>query len=137
MIKRLLTASTLTFLAATASSQDYETEIRTIAGRGDLQRAFSIIESTREQFVEQLIELTQLPAPPFKEEKRAARFAELMREAGLSDVSIDDVGNVLARRPGDSEEVVAVVAHLDTVFPEGTDVTVVAEKAAPPEPNPG
>ena len=45
MIKRLLTASTLTFLAATASSQDYETEIRTIAGRGDLQRAFSIIES--------------------------------------------------------------------------------------------
>ena len=48
-----------------------------------------------------------------------------MRAAGIDDVSIDAEGNVLGRWPGtEGSETVAVVAHLDTVFPEGTDVTV-------------
>ena len=72
-----------------------------------------------------LVELTEIPAPPFEEQARAIRFAELLGAAGLSDVVIDDVGNVLGRRPGTGGgPTVALVAHLDTVFPEGTDVTV-------------
>ena len=126
MMKRWLTASTLALLATpvAAPAQDHESEIRALSERRDVRRAFSVIESTRDRFIEELIELTEIPAPPFGEEIRAARFAELLEDAGLPDVTIDAVGNVLARRPGDSERVIAMVAHLDTVFPEGTDVTV-------------
>ena len=86
-----------------------------------LDHALSIEPRSRRD----LIELTEIPAPPFKEGRRAARFAELLREAGLSDVRIDEVGNVIGRRPGTrGERTIAYSAHLDTVFPEGTDVTV-------------
>lgn len=72
-----------------------------------------------------LVELTEIPAPPFGEERRAARFAELLSEAGLEDVTTDAVGNVIGRRPGVAgERTIALSAHLDTVFPGGTDVTV-------------
>jgi acetylornithine deacetylase/succinyl-diaminopimelate desuccinylase-like protein len=72
-----------------------------------------------------LIELTEIPAPPFKEEKRGARYAEMLREAGMPEVEIDGAGNVVTRFHGTTGgETVAVVAHLDTVFPEGTEVTV-------------
>ncbi len=72
-----------------------------------------------------LIELTEIPAPPFAEQARAERFADLLREAGLTDVRIDEVGNAIGRRPGRSgDRVVAYAAHLDTVFPPETDVTV-------------
>jgi acetylornithine deacetylase/succinyl-diaminopimelate desuccinylase-like protein len=74
---------------------------------------------------EDLIMLTEIPAPPFGEEKRARKYAEMLREAGSVEVEIDEEGNVVARRRGTSgEKVVALAAHLDTVFPEGTDVTV-------------
>ena len=72
-----------------------------------------------------LIELNEIEAPPFSEGKRAARYVELMEEAGLEKVYIDEVGNAIGVRPGRSgDRMVAVVAHLDTVFPAGTDVTV-------------
>jgi putative aminopeptidase FrvX len=78
-----------------------------------------------------LIELTEIPAPPFKEEKRGARYAEMLREAGMPEVEIDGVGNVITRFRGTTgSETVAVVAHLDTVFPEGTDVTVRREESS-------
>lgn len=124
MTKHWLTVATVALLAAPVGSQDHDTEVRALAERTDVKRAFSVIESTRDLFVEQLVELTQIEAPPFAEDRRAARFAELLEDAGLRDVSIDEEGNVVARRPGASKRVVAMVAHLDTVFPEGTDVTV-------------
>ena len=72
-----------------------------------------------------LIELTEIPAPPFGEQLRAQRFAELLRDAGLDDVSIDAVGNVIGVRPGRTgEKTIALLAHLDTVFPAGTDLGV-------------
>jgi acetylornithine deacetylase/succinyl-diaminopimelate desuccinylase-like protein len=72
-----------------------------------------------------LIELTEIPAPPFNEQRRAERFAEMLREAGLTDVIIDEVGNAIGRRPGSvGNRVIGYSAHLDTVFPEETDVTV-------------
>ena len=55
---------------------------------------------------------------------RAAHYQGLVREAGL-EAGIDEIGNVVARRSGRTGgRTIAVVAHLDTVFPEGTDVTV-------------
>ncbi len=79
------------------------------------------------RFEHDLIFLTEIPAPPFKEQARAAAFAGLCREVGLEDVAIDPEGNVLGLRrgrPGGTAPLLAVAAHLDTVFPEGTDVKV-------------
>ncbi|MBI5689565.1 MAG: M20/M25/M40 family metallo-hydrolase, partial [Verrucomicrobia bacterium] len=79
------------------------------------------------RFEQDLIHLTEIPAPPFKEEQRAAAYARLLREVGLADVTTDAEGNVLGLwrgRPGGSAPLLAVAAHLDTVFPEGTDVKV-------------
>ncbi len=74
---------------------------------------------------ENLIKLTEIPAPPFMEEARGRAFADMLRAAGADSVWIDEVGNVLARRRGkSSKKTVVLEAHLDTVFPEGTDVEV-------------
>ncbi len=73
------------------------------------------------------IRLSEIPSPTFKESVRAAEFARLLKAYGLTDVVIDPIGNVVGRRPGrlgEAGPVLAMGAHLDTVFPEGTDVTV-------------
>ena len=71
------------------------------------------------------IELCEIESPTFHEERRAARVAELMRACGLRDVVIDPVGNVVGRRPGSGRgPVLALGAHMDSVFPAGTDVRV-------------
>lgn len=106
-------------------ASDYMREIQALKNTAAMQSSFQFFEQANAQNIEDLIELTEIPAPPFKEGKRADRFAEMLREAGLSDVTITEVGNVIARRKGTSrEKTVAIVAHIDTVFPEDTDVTV-------------
>jgi tripeptide aminopeptidase len=90
-----------------------------------IARAFDFIDSSQARFTAELIRVCEIPAPPFKERERghyiAARFAEL----GLADAHIDSAGNVIGFYRGESEEpLLALSAHLDTVFPEGTDVRV-------------
>jgi acetylornithine deacetylase/succinyl-diaminopimelate desuccinylase-like protein len=69
--------------------------------------------------------IAQIPSPPFGERARAAYFLQRLREVGLADAALDQEGNVIAVRKGASGKPKLVVsAHLDTVFPEGTDVTV-------------
>lgn len=71
------------------------------------------------------IRICEVEAPPFQEAKRAELYAELLRETGLKNVRIDAEGNVIAERPGVSARPnVVVSAHLDTVFPRGTNVKV-------------
>jgi tripeptide aminopeptidase len=79
-----------------------------------------------ERFVRELITLTEIAAPPFKENARGAAFLQMLRVSGLADVEIDAEGNVMGIRPGKSADktTLAVLAHLDTVFPEGMDVRV-------------
>lgn len=70
-------------------------------------------------------ELCEIPAPPFKEQHRAAEYLRRMQAVGLVNARIDSAGNAIAERPGTGDgPTVVVVGHLDTVFPEGTDVTV-------------
>jgi acetylornithine deacetylase/succinyl-diaminopimelate desuccinylase-like protein len=69
------------------------------------------------------LELVAIPAPPFGEDERAARLLARFREIGLADVHRDTEGNVLGTLPGEEPAApVVVAAHLDTVFPAGTDV---------------
>ena len=73
---------------------------------------------------DQQARITEIPAPPFQEAQRAAAIKALLAEAGLQ-AQIDKTGNVIGELRGASEkEIVAIAAHLDTVFPPGTDVKV-------------
>lgn len=75
--------------------------------------------------VEQQISICQIAAPPFKESRRAEDFVTRFRALGYTNARTDAEGNVIVERPGvPGEPVVVLSAHLDTVFPEGTDVTV-------------
>lgn len=78
------------------------------------------------EFVDLVTAVCQVPAPPFKEDERARFVADRFREAGIEDVHIDEEGNVVALYPGEdaSGPLLVLSAHLDTVFPEETDLTV-------------
>lgn len=123
----LLTLPTWNYAAEYEYQVDasYGAAIESIKNNQQVQSALDYAVQLDSQSLEELIELTEIPAPPFNEQARAARFAEMLTAAGLDDVSIDEVGNVIGRRPGTTgQRVVAISAHLDTVFPADTDVTV-------------
>ena len=83
-----------------------------------------------ERVVGTQIALSEIPAPTGAEQARGAKVAERFRSLGLHDVHIDDVGNVIAARPGATRQApVLVCAHLDTVFPAGTPVGVARDGA--------
>jgi tripeptide aminopeptidase len=73
--------------------------------------------------------LTEIPAPTFQESQRAAAVKVLLSAVGL-EVTTDKTGNVIGLLRGSSDkEVVALSAHLDTVFPLETEVKVHREKS--------
>ena len=87
--------------------------------------AFSLIDRISGEVEEEAVRICEIPAPPFEEANRRAYVAGRFRELGLSDLLEDEEGNVIARRAGRSDSPSVVFsAHLDTVFPEGTDVRV-------------
>lgn len=102
------------------------TDIDALVRHPATTRARRILRDTDGQTIADLVELVQIPAPPFGEAARAARVRERFTESGLADPEIDEVGNVIARLPGggNGHHPVIVAAHLDTIFPEGTDLTV-------------
>ncbi|WP_043361072.1 M20/M25/M40 family metallo-hydrolase [Belnapia sp. F-4-1] len=99
--------------------------IAAILADSRFQAAVAVMEREHDRTVEDIIRLTEIPAPPFKEERRAAAYLGMLHEHGLEEVEQDAVGNVMGRRRGTGNgTTVVVAAHLDTVFPEGTDVRV-------------
>jgi tripeptide aminopeptidase len=91
------------------------------------QAAVAFLDRTHDQLVSETILLTEIPAPPFKETARGRAFLEMLRQAGLTAVEADAEGNVMGLRRGTAPAggpLLAIAAHLDTVFPEGTDVKV-------------
>lgn len=86
--------------------------------------ALAALRTNNEWTLEQQRSICQVPAPPFKEAARALEFQRRLRDLGLTSARIDDEGNVIAVREGRGPGPrVVLSAHLDTVFPEGTDVT--------------
>lgn len=91
----------------------------------DVETALQYIQATEPEAILEQIRLTEIPAPPFMEERRAAYYLEQLRQRGLADAYIDSEGNVIGIRPGTgSGPTLLIAAHLDTVFPEGVDTTV-------------
>ena len=86
------------------------------------------LDADYDRTVADIVALTEIPAPPFKEEARAKAYLEMLKAHGLQNVEMDAEGNVMGVRPGTATKgkgpFVVIAAHLDTVFPEGTDVKV-------------
>jgi tripeptide aminopeptidase len=99
--------------------------IRSLIQSSSLSVALAFVERDESRTIEDAVALCEIPAPPFAEDRRAAAFRDRLAGLGLRDARIDGEGNVLALRPGSGETPLVVLsAHLDTVFPKGTDVTV-------------
>jgi tripeptide aminopeptidase len=99
--------------------------IRQLATAPEVEQALRFFETNADAITDEQIRICEIPATPFAEQQRAEYLAERFRELGLSEVSIDEEGNCLGLYKGKSESPLIVVsAHLDTVFPSGTDFTV-------------
>ncbi|MCR0985756.1 M20/M25/M40 family metallo-hydrolase [Roseomonas populi] len=83
------------------------------------------LAANHERFVEETIRLTEIPAPFFQEEERGRAYLAMLQEAGLEECETDTEGNVMGLRRGlGNGQLIVVAAHLDTVFPPGTDLKV-------------
>ncbi len=81
--------------------------------------------------LEQQASICEIAAPPFKEALRAAEFKRRLESHGITNVHIDATGNVIGERAGTgSGPTVVLSGHLDTVFPEGTNVKVMRDSSA-------
>lgn len=115
-------------MAEMTGTTDLESAMGALVRREDVRALVQALREGDSATLDTQVELTEIPAPPFGEEKRAERVAVLFAEAGLDAVEIDDTGNVSGWRPGTSAgPPLVVTAHLDTVFPAETDVTVSRE----------
>jgi acetylornithine deacetylase/succinyl-diaminopimelate desuccinylase-like protein len=89
-----------------------------------VRQALALLERDNSWTIEQQIGLCEIPAPPFRERARGADFARRLTSLGYRPTT-DSIGNVFAVRPGKGGgRRLVIAAHLDTVFPEGTDVRV-------------
>lgn len=98
--------------------------IQELFGLAEVRTAFQFFEAQADEITAEQISICSVPAPPFCESERAEYFRQKLIDSGLSDVEIDEEGNCIALRQGRSSSPLLVVsAHLDTVFPAGTDLT--------------
>jgi acetylornithine deacetylase/succinyl-diaminopimelate desuccinylase-like protein len=92
-------------------------------------RTRDALDADFERFVKDIVTLTEIPAAPFQEMVRAEAFRDMLTETGIGEVSLDAIGNVVGCRHGQSDggherQTICIAAHLDTVFPPGTDTKV-------------
>jgi tripeptide aminopeptidase len=109
---------------ATLSARATDEPLAKLAGDPACARGLQWIDKSAAWSTEQQIRLTEIPAPEFNEARRGEALSEIFAANGFQ-VRTDKIGNVIAERPGsDPKSVVLLAAHLDTVFPAGTDVRV-------------
>ena len=99
--------------------------VRDLLSDASVMRARDYFTNSASDITKEHVRICSIPAGPFYEQARAEYLRERFLELDLSDVSIDEEGNCLGLREGISEKPLVIVsAHLDTVFPTGTDFTV-------------
>jgi tripeptide aminopeptidase len=93
-----------------------------------VKQALAMLERENAWTIDQQVAVCEIPAPPFKEAERGAYVKERFTALGLEQVRTDAEGNVIGElRSGRPGPTLILSSHLDTVFPEGTDVTVTRE----------
>jgi tripeptide aminopeptidase len=96
--------------------------------RPDVRKAMQSIDDRSTAIVDEWIRLVEIPAPSKKEQARAQYIRAEMEKLGLADIRVDDMSNVSGVRKGSGGgPTVVFAAHMDTVFPEGTDLKVKRE----------
>jgi tripeptide aminopeptidase len=111
---------------ASSTAQERASEVGPLLLKdASVSAAVSAVKKNEPWVLEEQVRLCEIAAPPFKETARGKAYAQAFRDLGLKNVRIDKVGNVLGERPGAAARPhVVFSAHLDTVFPEETDVRV-------------
>ncbi|MEM9173292.1 MAG: M20/M25/M40 family metallo-hydrolase [Pseudomonadota bacterium] len=100
-------------------------QVTTLMRSPNVDQAFQYLEQTAGLTNRQMVVLNEIPAPPFGESARAETFRDMLLQAGLEQCVMDAAGNVIGRIKGRTgARQIALIAHLDTVFPVDTDVTV-------------
>src|SRR4051794_35021378 len=118
MIGRVLAAA----LAASAAFGQAPADLLT---QPAIRAAFDAVRRNEPAMIDLQVKVCEIPAPPFHEDERGKELKRLFEQSGLKDVRIDRAGNVIGVRPGKAARPnVVMSAHLDTVFPEGTNVKV-------------
>ena len=110
----------------------YAADFAAIASDERVQQELANIEAREPATVREQFRMTEIPAPPFLEQERAEYFLAQLQARGLEDAYIDSEGNAVGIRRGtadlpaqtNSRPTILIAAHLDTVFPEGTDTSI-------------
>lgn len=118
---------TALFLAALPlAAQSWFTPV--ILERPDVRKAFQSVDDRSAAIIDEWIKLVEIPAPSTKEQARARYIRAEMEKLGLAQIRTDEISNVSGIRKGTGGgPTVVFAAHMDTVFPEGTDVKVKRE----------
>jgi tripeptide aminopeptidase len=132
MLARAVVAAGLVFVATQAGAETtsggpgMEAATQALLANAAVTKTLADIKADDDTAFAEQKRITEIPAPPYKEKIRAEYYLKRMQELGFKDASIDGEGNVIALRKGSAggRPKLVVSAHLDTVFPEGTDVTV-------------
>jgi tripeptide aminopeptidase len=102
-----------------------ETTVRQIMESAAFCHAVATMTAEHDRMVRDIITLTEVEAPSFQEDVRARAWLEMARAHGLEDLEMDREGNITGLRRGiGNGPMICVAAHLDTVFPAGTDLKV-------------
>lgn len=127
MLNRVTNVVAACLLGVTLAAQTstYDATVARVRGSDGFKHALAVLDRDHDRLIAEIITLTEIPAPPFKEAARGKAYLDMLRASGLTDVEQDEEGNVMGLRRGTGGgPLIAVAAHLDTVFPEGTDVKV-------------
>ncbi len=120
--------ATLSAAPLSAQAANPDTAVAKLVASPAFKTAAKTLADQHDRTVADIITLTEIPAPPFKEAERGKALLEMWKAAGLSDVQMDAEGNVTGVRAGTKTQgkgpYVVLAAHQDTVFPEGTNVKV-------------
>jgi acetylornithine deacetylase/succinyl-diaminopimelate desuccinylase-like protein len=121
-----LVAAGLLFAAPAAAQSNWFQP--TLLERPDVKAAIQSVDGRSSAIVDEWIKLVEIPAPSKKEQARAEYIKAEMQKLGLSDIRVDDMSNVSGVRKGTGGgPSVVFCAHMDTVFPDGTDLKVKRE----------
>jgi acetylornithine deacetylase/succinyl-diaminopimelate desuccinylase-like protein len=116
-------------LRETRNSQSAQQIVAQVAEMRLVHEAFAWFRSHARELEDRQLEVTAIPAPPWGEAERSQWLKGRFEEFGLTEVHQDELGNVFGVRAGTAADApfFALSAHLDTVFPSGTSITVTRE----------
>lgn len=103
---------------------DFAAQLSAIGSQHSIQRALAFIERDAQRALDEQKALASIPAPPFNEQARASFFRDRLVAAGIATTHIDAEGNVIGVHPGRGGPRLVLSAHIDTVFPAETDLTI-------------